>query len=257
LTDLKFLEIVLGGEYLEQIPTSREELEEQFRDLSEQLEMIGLSNYEARAYIALIAHGYGDAETIATTAQIPRTSSYKILKSLQVKGYVIATQGRPTIFKPEPPNKIYKEIETKLKSSFEKLELLHEIVRERGMPQLIFTIAGKSRVLEKIGELLDKSTTSFMISTPLFNEINDKLNRKLENAAKRGVEMTIITAPGQKIPRNAKVIRRKGLIATDVITDNKEALLASPDLNACGYTDNALLAEHMQKFLEIMVDYSK
>jgi sugar-specific transcriptional regulator TrmB len=242
---------------VEQIPSSREELEEQFRELSEQLEMIGLSNYEARAYIALIAHGYGDAETIATTAQIPRTSSYKILKSLQDKGYVIATEGRPTIFKPEPPKKIYKHIESQLKKSFEKLELLHEIVRERGMPQLIFTIAGKGKVLEKIGELLDKSSLTFMISTPLFNEINDKLHKKLENAVKRNVAMTIITAPGQSIPDHAKVIRRKGLIATDVISDNKEALLASPDLNACGYTDNALLAEHMQKFLEIMIEYSK
>jgi sugar-specific transcriptional regulator TrmB len=111
-------------------------------------------------------------------------------------------------------------------------------------------------VLEKIGELLDKSLKSFMISTPLFNEINDNLYKKIENAVKRGVTITIITAPGQSIPENSKVIRRKGLIATDVISDNKEALLASPDLNACGYTDNALLAEHMQKFLEIMVEHS-
>lgn len=242
---------------MEQIPASKEELEEQFRELSKQLEMIGLSNYEARAYIALIAHGYGDAETIAQTAQIPRTSSYKILKSLQDKGYVIATEGRPTIFKPEPPKKIYKRIEIQLKDSFEKLELLHEIVRERGMPQLIFTIAGKGRVLEKIGELLDKASKSFMISTPLFNEINDNLRKKFENAIKRDVRITIITAPGQSIPENTTVMRRTGLIATDVISDNKEALLASPDLNACGYTDNVLLAEHMQKFLEIMVEHQK
>lgn len=219
--------------------------------------MVGLSNYEARAYIALIAHGYGDAETIANTAQIPRTSSYKILKSLQEKGFVIATSGRPIMFKPEPPNKIYKQIESRLKESFDKLELLNEIVREKGMPQLIFTISGKGRVMEKIGELLDKSSKSFMISTPLFNEINENLHKKFENAIKRGVSISIITAPGQSIPENTHNIRRKGLIATDVISDNQEALLASPDLNACGYTDNALLAEHMQKFLEIMVEYSK
>jgi sugar-specific transcriptional regulator TrmB len=246
-----------GSEILESIMPSKEQLEEQFNELSEQLEMVGLSRYEARAYIALIAHGYGDAETIANTAQIPRTSSYKTLKSLQDKGYVIATQGRPTIFKPEPPEKLYKQIESRLKDTFDKLELLHEIVRGRGIPQMIYTIAGKGRVLEKIGELLDKSSTSFMISTPLFNEINDKLFKKLENAVKRGVKITVITAPGQSIPENAEVIRRTGLIATDVISDNSEALLASPDLNACGYTDNALLAEHMQKFLEIMVEHSK
>ena len=62
------------------------DLQAEIENASRTLEMLGLSQYEARAYMALIAHGYGDAETIAQTAGIPRTSGYKVLQSLQEKG---------------------------------------------------------------------------------------------------------------------------------------------------------------------------
>ena len=250
------LQDFLEGDLMDLIPQTRDELEAEFRALSRKLEMIGLSPYEARAYIALVAHGYGNAEAIATTAQIPRTSAYKILQSLQSKGFAIAAQGRPKIYKPEAPSKIYKQIQVSLKDTFEKLELLHEIITEKGIPQLVFTITGKHKVIEKIGELLDVSTKEFLISTPVFSEIQDLLDKKIQNAVKRGVKITIITAPGQRIPKNTTVVRKSGLIATDIIRDKQEALLASPDLNACGYGNNVLLAEHMQRFIEILIEHS-
>jgi sugar-specific transcriptional regulator TrmB len=239
---------------LDTIPTTKEELYTEFRLLADKLSVLGLSPYEARAYIALVAHGFGNAEVIATTAQIPRTSSYKILQSLEDKGFAIGTQGRPKIFKPEPPTTIYEKFKDDLEETFKKLTLLHEIVHDRGMPQLIFTIAGKDKVIEKIGELLDKSTETFMISTPTFSSVRDKLSKKLRNALTRGVVLTVITDPTQGIFEKAEVVHRKGLLATDVIADNKQALIAAPDLTACGYTDNELLSKHLQDFLEIMLN---
>ena len=79
----------------------------------------------------------------------------------------------------------------------------------------------------------------------------------MENAVKRGVDLVVITAPGQKAPGGVRVVRRSGLIATDVISDGTRALLASPDLNACGYTDNPALAEHLERFLEILMEHTK
>ena len=240
---------------LDSIPTTKEELYTEFRMLADKLSVLGLSPYEARAYIALVAHGYGNAEVIAATAQIPRTSSYKILQSLEDKGFAIGTQGRPKIFKPEPPGDVYEKFHADLEETFKKLTLLHEIVHDRGMPQLIFTIAGKDKVIEKIGELLDKSTKSFMVSTPSFSTLRDKLKKKFQNAVARDVKITIVTSPTQGVSDYAEVIHRKGLLATDVIADNKQALIAAPDLTACGYTDNELLAKHLQDFLEIMLKH--
>jgi len=238
-----------------EIPLSKEDLEKEFINVSGKLESIGLSAYESKAYIALVAHGYGNAELIAKTAQIPRTSAYSVLKSLETKGFAIATSGRPVIYKPEPPSKILKRVKDELEETFQKLEMIHEILRERGEPQLVYTITTKDKVTEKITELLDKSTKNFIISTPVLSEIRENLDKKIQNAIKRNIEVTIITEPLQKVPWQVKVVRRKGLIATDVISDGKSALIASPDLSACGYIENAYLARHLEQFLEILMEH--
>ncbi len=231
------------------------DLEEDYRQISATLESIGLSKYEAKAYIALIALGYGDAETIAETAGIPRTSSYKVLQSLGRKGFAIPTEGRPRLFKPEPPSKMRENIVGRIDETFGKLELFSELLGERGMPQLVFTITGRDNVLHKIGELVDKSSEKFIISTANFSIIRDALYKNLQNAARRGITITVITSKRQRVPDFIKGVRREGLIATDVIADSKHALLASAELDACGYTDNPTLAKHLEHFLEIVMDF--
>ncbi len=233
------------------------DLEKEYENVSRTLESIGLSSYEARGYIALVAHGFGSAETIAETARIPRTSAYKVLQSLCAKGFAISTRGRPTIFKPEAPGKIKEKVIEHLSDSFDKLDLLHEILRDKGEPQLVYTVAGKGRVLEKIGELLDTSSESFIVATPTFYVIREPLVKKIESAIHRGLKLTIITEPMQKVPEGASVVWKKGLIATDIISDGQRALIASPDLSACGYTDNASLAAHLESFLQILMTHEK
>ncbi len=236
------------------LPLSTEELENEFRRAAQRLEMIGLSPYEARAYIALVAHGYGETEAIANTAQIPRTSAYKVLRSLEEKGFAISTTGRPRIYKPETPKKIADKVVEEIRETFQKLELLHEVVAEKGEPQLVYTIAGKERVIEKIAEMLDVANRSFIIATPAFSHLYSRIEKKLHDCINRGIEVTLITKPLQRVPEGCQVVRNDRLIATDVISDGERALLASPDLAACGYTDNAQLAAHLERFLEILVE---
>jgi sugar-specific transcriptional regulator TrmB len=230
------------------------DLKKEYDRIAETLESLGLSNYEARAYIALVAHGYGSAETISQTASIPRTSAYKVLQALCEKGYAISTRGRPQMFRPESPGSVKRRAVQRISDTFDKLEMVHEVLRDRGEPQLVYTIAGKDRVMEKIGELLDQSTVSFMIATPTLSEIRTALKKRFESAMDRRIKVTIITDHTQKVPEGATAIRRKGLVATDVICDGKVALIASPDLDACGYTSNESLAEHLENFLNILAE---
>ncbi len=218
------------------------------------LQSLGLSSYEAKAYIALIAHGFGNADTIAETAKIPRTSAYKALSSLVSKGYAISTRGRPMIFKPETPSKAKEKVLKQVETVFDNLQLIHEVLMDKGEPQLVFTITGKQRVLSKIAELLDTATRTFMMSTPTMADIREALSKRFDAAVKRGVVITIITDPTQRVPAGAEVVRKQGLIATDVISDGEKALLAAADLTACGYTDNAALAAHLQNFLMILME---
>ena len=213
---------------------------------------VGLSEYEARAYIALVASGSASASFVSDLGQIPRTSAYKTLRSLEEKGFARAKAGRPITFAATDPMQLSERIANDVRDTFSKIESLKDILSERGVPQLVYTVLGKDRVLEKIGEMLDRAETSFVISSPSIAEFRKRLRKRFSNAMSRGVGITVITRPFVKVPEDVKVVRRRGLIATDVIADGKTALLAAPDLSACGYTDNEALSAHLQDFLRIM-----
>ncbi len=234
-----------------------EEAFDEYKKMVSSLQNIGLSQYEAKAFLAVVVLGVGNAEIIAQTAGIPRTSSYKVLDSLEKKGFVVSSEGRPKRYNPEELSKIRDRIVSEVDELFDKLEFVHEYLMEKGEPQLVYTIYGRERVLRKLMEIVDLSDYELIISTPVFSEIRKALLKNLEQAVNRGVRVIIITSPNQKVPLNANIYRREGLIATDVVSDNKRALLASPALEACGYTDNPSLAEHLTNFIRIMLSQSE
>ena len=228
------------------------DLHKEYESLKSGLGLLGLSCYESKTYIALVVYGYGDADTIARVAKIPRTSSYKVLASLEKKGFVLASEGRPKVYRPVSPETLKRRFTDSIEETFEKLSLLSEIVREHGIPEIVYTITGKERVITRIAEMLDTTENFFLISTPAISEVRERLSRNFSAALSRGVEITIITEPFQRAPPGTSVFHKKGLIATDIISDGKRALLASHDLSACGYTDNPDLAKHLENFINMM-----
>ncbi|HXY12336.1 MAG TPA: helix-turn-helix domain-containing protein [Thermoplasmata archaeon] len=227
---------------------------EEFRKSVEVLGKVGLTQYEARAYIALVARGLGDAATLATAAGIPRTSAYKVLESLAEKGYAKPTGGKPILFRPTPPLDVAETLKGAIQEVFEKLATLHRIVAEHGEPQLVYLLSGRERVMQKIGELLDQSTGAFILTTPQLADLRDELGKKIQHAVKRGVRVTFITTPLQRIPEGVEFVPRENLRATEVLSDGAHALLAAPGLEACGFTDNPILIAHLKQFLEMVLE---
>lgn len=234
------------------------DLQRELEEATRRLELIGLTTYEARAYIALIGIGVGTAEIVSNAAEIPRTSAYKVLQSLERKGFVTSTDGRPQSFRANPPDVVQKRVVSELEDTFSKLQLLHELSSQRGLPQLIFTIIGKDRVIQKIAEIVKTTANSLVLSTPAYGVLRETLDRHILDAARRGVAVTIITDAAQGVPPatadKVRLVRRARLLATDVVADSRQALVASMDLEACGYIDNPMLAEHLHRFLEAVVE---
>ncbi|MBX8631308.1 MAG: TrmB family transcriptional regulator [Thermoplasmata archaeon] len=229
-----------------------DELRKEYESVIAVLRNCGLSEYEARSYMALVVLNFGTPQRVAEVAQIPRTSAYKALTLLESKGYATSTQGKPRVFQPEDPLSKGDEVAEQIREAFRKLSLVSGMLSEKGVPQLIYTIVGQEKVMEKIAELIDSSTTRFIISTPAIREIRKRIGKKFSDAKKRGVLITVITAPSVKLPDHTDSYRVTELLATDIVSDGKKALIAAPDLNACGFTDNESLAEHLESFLRML-----
>ncbi len=227
---------------------------EEFRQTAAVLGKVGLTQYEARAYIALVGRGVGDAATLATAAGIPRTSAYKVLESLAEKGYAQPTGGKPILFRPTPPLEVAESLKGAIQEVFEKLALLHLVVAEHGEPQLVYLLSEREKVVAKIGDLLEQSTRTFILTTPQVADLRDELGKKIQHAVKRGVRVTFVTAPLQRVPEGVEYVPRENLLATEVLADGEHALLAAPGLDACGFTDNPILIAHLKQFLEVILE---
>ena len=230
-------------------------LEEEYRIISSTLRRFGLSDYEARTYIALVAMDHGSAENIGETAGVPRTSAYKVLQSLEGKGFVTSVGGRPTIFRPVPPPEVKSSLIEEVSDALDGLDEIRGTLGERVSPHLVYTIAGKDRVLAKIGEILDSSFTDFIISSPMMKAIQQVHSQRFRDAVGRGVEVIVLTEPFVKVPECTRVHRKRGLLATDVFSDGEMALIASPDLSVCGYSDNQFLVKHLEGFLLTAIEH--
>ncbi|MGA7922496.1 MAG: helix-turn-helix domain-containing protein [Thermoplasmata archaeon] len=240
---------------IEQVAASLgNEITEEYRRAVDVLGKVGLTVYEARAYIALVARGVGDAASLAHAAGIPRTSAYKVLESLARKGYATPAGGKPLLFRPKPPLDVAEILKTAIQEVFEKLEMLHRVVADHGEPQLVYLLSGKEKVIGKIAEMLDQSARTFLLTTPQIADLRDELNKKVLSAVKRGVQVTFVTAPSQRVPEGVHYLQRPNLLATEVLSDGEHALLAAPGLDACGFTDNPILTAHLKQFLDVVLE---
>ena len=76
----------------------------------EKLERIGLTEYEAKAYVALLEVHLNTATKISEKSSVPRTRIYSVLESLAHKGWVRIYSGVPLLFKAQSPQQVVEKI---------------------------------------------------------------------------------------------------------------------------------------------------
>jgi len=224
-----------------------------FEKTAIELEKIGLTNYEARCYLGALAAGSGRAEEIAELARVPRTSAYKAMDSLVARGFMERSDDRPRRFMPVEPASLLGRLRGDLETTFDSMADMQESFGTSGAPQVIYMLNGRDRVLSKIGEMIGRAKHRLILSSPNMSIIRKHHGKMFERALEREVEVLVIAPPFVKLPECTRAVRRHAQIATDLVMDGEEALIASADLGACGFTDNALLAGHLEGFLEIVM----
>ena len=121
------------------------------------LKDFGLTEYEVKAYIALVESGPMPASQLSTTAMIPYSKIYEILGNLERKGWVESEQGRPSKYFPKPPSTALESsrvrMENTLKSSqTDAMSELQPIYEKKGVQERpdIWIVRGQNNILDMI-----------------------------------------------------------------------------------------------------------
>jgi len=226
--------------------------------LVDPLRRLGLTEYEARAYISLAELGPSNPRDVAQRAKIPYPSSYDALKTLVSKGWAEAAASRPTIYTPRAPAVIGRETITGLREAFEQLDKIYRDVSSRTpRAEIIYTVMGRDRVLKKMFEMLDRAEKTVTIVLPWGSPLNSLILRKLQDLERRKVEVRLMTDSSDARSSIRKARFRKPVLAVDLLADEREALIGLLDYSACGWVENRFIAAHFREFLNLMWNSSQ
>ncbi len=233
-------------------------------DIISALKKFGLTEYEAKAYSALVSIGAGTVTEISQICEVPRSNLYSVLESLNKKGFAEVQRGRPIIFKAISPEKALNQAEKEITDGLKKAkkELLKNLsLKSRGkdiQPTLIWGIKGYNSVIKQFSGMIKRCKKELLINLPDVSLLQP-VEKELEEAKKRKVKIKITTQPEgvEKAKKYALVRTREKIHGIDIVSDESEVLIAPEIPVIAAWVNNPEIALHVKDFLELAWKESK
>ena len=221
-------------------------------DAVEQLKDVGLTRYEAKAYIALAGLGPSEPKKVAGDARIPYPSAYTALKTLEAKGWVERVVNKPVTYRAKRPASVKAMVLSELEDTFKELEKIYKS-EPTDEAELVYTLRGRERVLNKVYEMLRGARASVILVAPSMGLEDAKLMELLSESVRRRVEVrAICDDEGVGLLPPGVETRTGNHVAFDLLVDDNVALIGLPDHSACGWVDSPAVAGHLKEFLELL-----
>jgi len=173
------------------------------------LREMGLSEYEAGAYLALLRQGTGTAKEIANASGIPQSRIYDVLEKLEEKGFVTIQMGRPKRFGAIEPELAVEQFLKHERSEFEEeisqVETIgNEFLDELSANQfqykhhdefdIFWSYEGKNYLLEQFGQMCCNTDDCIRMLTTVgsFERIVTHHKEILSERSGRGVSIRVL-----------------------------------------------------------------
>ncbi|MDD1728412.1 MAG: hypothetical protein LUQ50_04990 [Methanospirillum sp.] len=174
-------------------------------DLIQNLVKLGLKEYEAKIYIALVGIREANARTIHEVSGVPRPRVYDILSELTAKGFVEVREGSPLFYRSVPPDivisKLQKDLNHAAEESIAVLETLSTKKDEEFVP--LWHVKGDWSITRHLDLLIERMTGDISILV-LENLVPVRYDAQIRQASKKGKVSLLfkpgITFSGSRIP---------------------------------------------------------
>jgi len=209
------------------------------QDARRVLRELGLTDYETRAYLALLEKAVLTASQVSENADVPYSKVYETLTSLERKGWIETEKGRPGRYYPKAPSEalaaakvqLEEKVKTWEKTITGELQPFYEKREFREKPD-IWILRGEISTIAKLKEMLEKTKSELMIAaTVLPKAVVDlvlPLLRLLQSADVKILFMVSRQATAwnlKELEKVAEVRVRDQMFGGGVIVDGKEAIL--------------------------------
>jgi sugar-specific transcriptional regulator TrmB len=181
----------------------------------EKLKRVGLTEYEAKAYLALISTHLSTATQVSDKSRVPRTKIYATLESLAQKGWVRVMSGVPLLFKVVDPMTVFERV----KEDYTKfLEATQTTLTEKvnNMCEK-FVIKRFDIGIDGLKEEIKKA------KTVVINNATADFIKKANNSFRSDAKVRVLMFPGENKPSNMPNVEfKQAEIAIVTLLRNKE-----------------------------------
>ncbi len=212
--------------------------------LTVSLEEFGLSNYEARAYVAMVSKGTISASELAYYSEIPRTKVYPILLKLEKKKLAIISKSKPRMCTAIAPEDAFDDI---VQEQINKVNAMNTLVtnlkevseeskKSRGAVERRYFDLNSNAVLDQLKTMIEGSKSSIFVMIDQWGlGLLAECKEQLLTVLRRDLEVKIIIHPSllgseliKAIPDGAK-IRISEIIQNCFVFDQIELILIDSD----------------------------
>lgn len=166
------------------------------RDAYEALVAVGFSEYDARAYCALVAHSPANGYQIAKTSGVPRAKVYECLERLVLRGAAVPVESTETgksskLFAASDFNVLMDDIEKQMSGACDRAKkVLARVNRQEPTVEVLTRIQSEKDLISRARMLIEEAQKTLHLA--LWGEEFGALFTDLQTARKRGVRMSLI-----------------------------------------------------------------
>lgn len=206
------------------------------------LKNVGLTQYEANAYLLLLERGALTAKQISLGAQIPYSKVYETLSSLERKGWIEVEGKRPSKYLPKSPEIALKTMKNSLENEWlqnekaivDELVPLYEKMKTKEKYD-IWIIKGALNITPKFKEMAKNCRREMLIAFPYIREEFLMGFYQLLPPLTEEVRLCFMVCKGldenvyKTLSRIGEVRFRAKMFGGGAISDGKEVLLLFSD----------------------------
>ncbi|PIN86972.1 hypothetical protein COV19_02150 [Candidatus Woesearchaeota archaeon CG10_big_fil_rev_8_21_14_0_10_44_13] len=154
------------------------------------LRRIGLTEYEARAYLSLARLGPSTVKEVVMESKLPRNKAYETLQKLEEKNKVASLPVSPRKYKITNPELIKEDV-LELSNSVNSLIKLIEQPRVKEFRDLFWVMKGKKAIVEKLAAENAKVQKE-IIGCNKLSRVMYRNIRSMKAAVDRGIKIRLI-----------------------------------------------------------------
>lgn len=204
------------------------------------LQDLGLTDYEIKAYLALLDNSGSQASDVGRIAEVPVSKIYEVLANLEKKGWIESQQAtRPARYYPKSPSTALQAVRIRMERELKSNEeyLLQELMPRYSRKQVqekpeIWIIRGEYNILAKVQETIDRCKKEILVVVPTaLNDVIDLVIPALTAIKNSGVSVRMMISDQanseslQKISLLSQLRLKENMFGGGVISDAREVIL--------------------------------